>query len=73
MLAVLGAGVQGRAHLEVVPRNFREIRVASRTRDHAEDAAAAHGAVVAASFEEAVRGADVVCLCTNSPEPVVCP
>ena len=46
VFAVLGAGVQGREHLEVVPRvgDFREIRVASRTRDHAEDAAAACGA-----------------------------
>ena len=69
VLAVLGAGVQGRAHLEVVPRvrDFVEIRVASRTRDHAEEAAAPLGATVAASFEEAVRGADVVCLCTDSP------
>lgn len=73
VLAVLGSGVQGRAHLEVVPqvRDFDEIRVASRTREHAEHAAAERGASVAASFEEAVRGADVVCLCTDSPEPVL--
>ena len=73
VLAVLGAGVQGRAHLEVVPRvrNFAEIRVASRTHAHAQDAASVHGATPAASFQEAVRGADVVCLCTDSPEPVI--
>lgn len=73
VLAVVGAGVQGQAHLEVVPqvRSFAEIRIASRTRRHAEEAAAAHGAVVARSFEEAVRGADVVCLCTDSSKPVI--
>jgi ornithine cyclodeaminase/alanine dehydrogenase-like protein (mu-crystallin family) len=73
VLAVLGAGVQGRAHLAVVSRvrDFGEIRVASRTREHAEEAAAALGADVAASFEEAVRGAHVVCLCTDAPEPVI--
>lgn len=73
VLAVLGAGVQGQAHLDIVPRvrDFVEIRVASRTHDHAEEAASAHAATVAASFEEAVRGADVVCLCTDSPEPVI--
>jgi alanine dehydrogenase len=73
VLSVLGAGVQGRAHLEVVPRvrDFREIRVASRTRQHAEDAAAADGVIVAPTFEDAVRGADVICLCTDSSEPVI--
>jgi alanine dehydrogenase len=73
VLAVLGAGVQGRAHLQVVPRvrNFAEIRVASRTHGHAEEAAAPMGAGVAASFEEAIRGADVVCLCTDSSVPVI--
>jgi alanine dehydrogenase len=73
LLAVLGAGVQGRAHLQVLPhvRNFAEIRLASRTHKHAEEAAASVGADVAASFEEAVRGADVVCLCTDADEPVI--
>ena len=27
--------------------------------------------LVAGSFEEAVRGADVVCVCTDSPDPVI--
>jgi ornithine cyclodeaminase/alanine dehydrogenase-like protein (mu-crystallin family) len=72
-LAVLGAGVQGRSHLEVVPlvRRFREIRVASRTRAHAQEAAETFGAAAVESFEDAVRGAEVVCLCTDSPEPVI--
>jgi alanine dehydrogenase len=73
VLAVLGAGVQGRSHLEVVPRvrTFREIRVANRSRASAEAVASDFGASVADSFEEAVRGADVVCLCTDSDTPVV--
>jgi alanine dehydrogenase len=73
VLTVLGGGVQGHAHLEVLPRvrSFRQIRVASRTPEHAEGAASAHGATVVGSFEDAVRGADVVCLCTNSPDPVI--
>jgi alanine dehydrogenase len=73
VLAVLGAGVQGRSHLEVVPRvrTFTEIRVASRTPAHAAALAGEAGVRAAASFEEAVRGADVVCCCTDSSEPVL--
>jgi alanine dehydrogenase len=72
-LAVLGAGVQGRSHVDAVTRvrDFSEIRIASRTREQAEALAEGLGAVVSASFEEAVRGADVVCACTDSGEPVL--
>ena len=74
VLAILGAGVQGGSHLEAVPltRSFREIRVASRTAAHAQVLAARHpGAVVAPSFADAVRGADVVCCCTDAREPII--
>src|SRR5215210_4103646 len=73
VLAVVGAGVQGRAHLDAVSRvrDFAEIRVASRTHAHADAAAAARGAAVAETFEEAIRGAGVVCLGTDSPDPVI--
>jgi alanine dehydrogenase len=74
VLAVIGAGVQGQAHLRIFPfiRDFNTIRVASRTPEHARELAAEHeGAVAAASFEEAVRDADVVCLCTHAGEPVI--
>ena len=73
VLAVLGAGVQGRSHLEAVTRvrDFGEIRVASRTMQHAETLAGDFGARAVATFEEAVRGADVVCCCTDSSEPVL--
>ena len=74
VLAILGAGVQGGTHLRAVSRvrDFREVRIASRNRAHSERLAGEHpGATVADSFEAAVRGADVVCCCTDSPTPVL--
>ena len=82
VLAVLGAGVQGRSHLEIFPRvrALREVRIASRTTAHAEalaGAAAEEGWCGAAeirlvsSFADAVRGADLVCCCTDAREPVL--
>jgi alanine dehydrogenase len=73
VLAVLGAGVQGRSHLDAVSRvrDFAEVRIASRTRDHAEALAGELGVTVCASFEEAVRGADVICACTDAGKPVL--
>jgi ornithine cyclodeaminase/alanine dehydrogenase-like protein (mu-crystallin family) len=74
VLAIIGAGVQGAAHLEAVPRvrAFHEIRVASRNQAHA-DALASTSAQARAmcDFEQAVRGADVVCCCTDASEPVI--
>jgi ornithine cyclodeaminase/alanine dehydrogenase-like protein (mu-crystallin family) len=72
VLAVLGAGVQARAHLKaLVPvREFEEVRVYAPSREHAR-AAADGGATVTSSAEEAVRGADVVVLATSSREPVI--
>jgi ornithine cyclodeaminase/alanine dehydrogenase-like protein (mu-crystallin family) len=72
VLTILGAGVQGRAHLRALPvvREFDEVRVYSPSVEHAR-ALADGGAQVAASAEEAVRGADVVVLATTSPEPVI--
>jgi alanine dehydrogenase len=73
VLAVLGAGVQGRSHLDAVrrARSFEEVRVSSRTFEHAAALAEETGAVAVESFEQAVRGADVVCCCTHSSEPVL--
>ena len=73
-LAILGAGVQGRSHLNAFATMFdpAEIRIASRNPDHARDLAAHDPrARPAATFEEAVRGADVVCCCTDAGEPVI--
>jgi alanine dehydrogenase len=73
VLAVLGAGVQSRSHLDAVRRvrGFEEVRVASRTFEHAAGLAEELGVVAVESFEQAVRGADVVCCCTHATEPVL--
>jgi alanine dehydrogenase len=73
VLAVLGTGVQARAHAEAMRRvrPIREVRIAGRDPAKARALADELGAVVAGSFEEAVAGADIVCACTHSPEPVV--
>jgi alanine dehydrogenase len=74
VLAILGAGVQGGSHLETFTRvrDFGEIRVASRDKGKASALAARHpNAHVARSFEDAVRGADVVACCTDAREPII--
>lgn len=74
VLAILGAGVEGRYHLDALPRvgDFTEIRIASRAAYRAVALARRHPlARAVSSFEEAVRGADVVCCCTHSAEPVL--
>ena len=72
VLAILGAGVQGRSHLRaLVPvREFEEVRVYAPSRAHAQ-AVADGRATVASSAEEAVRGADVVVTATSSSQPVI--
>lgn len=78
VLAILGAGVQARAHLDALPRvrQFESVRIYSRTEAHAQ-ALADRGApknvriTVAASAEDAVRGADVVVTATSSRAPVL--
>lgn len=74
ILAILGAGTQGHSHLATIPlvRDFAEIRIASRNQEHAARLADKDNrAIVAKSFEEAVRGADVICCCTDTREPIV--
>ena len=73
VLAIIGAGVQGRSHARFVPlvRDITEVRIASRGRDKAAALAEEVGGHVGASFEEAVRGADVVCVCTDASRPVI--
>jgi ornithine cyclodeaminase/alanine dehydrogenase-like protein (mu-crystallin family) len=73
VLAVLGAGVQARSHIDAATRvrEFTEVRVASRSVDHARALADEVGGTAWASFEEAVSGADVVCACTDAGEPIV--
>ena len=71
---VVGAGVQARQHLHLLPlvRDFTEIRVASKEFADAQALAALHPGVVAVSdLEAAVRSSDVVCLATHSYQPVI--
>ena len=73
-LAIVGAGVQARSHLEAMTavRRFERIRVASRNVEHARAVVdGVDGAEAAASVEEAVRGADVVVTATSAREPVL--
>jgi ornithine cyclodeaminase/alanine dehydrogenase-like protein (mu-crystallin family) len=72
VLAILGAGVQGRSHLAALlgVRDFEEVRVYAPSPERAR-ALADGRATVAASAEDAVRGADVVVLATSSREPVI--
>jgi ornithine cyclodeaminase/alanine dehydrogenase-like protein (mu-crystallin family) len=78
-LAILGAGVQARTHLEAIAavRPIRRVRIWSRNPEHAanlaREAAASSNASIEAvpTAEAAVRGADVVATVTASPEPVL--
>ena len=70
VLALLGSGVQAEAHLEALSqvRRFDDVRVWSRTPEHARRFAVDHGAR-AMDAESAVRGADVVVTATSALEP----
>jgi ornithine cyclodeaminase/alanine dehydrogenase-like protein (mu-crystallin family) len=72
VLAILGSGVQARAHLKALRlvRHFPEARIWSRNPDHAQALAAEIGGT-ATSAEDAVRGADVVVTATQASEPVL--
>jgi alanine dehydrogenase len=74
-LAIIGAGVQGHSHLDAFAdlRPWSSIRVASRTQVAAAALAARHEIATVASFEDAVRGADVICLTTDADEAVIDP
>jgi len=73
VLALLGTGVQAHTHARALPRvrPIEEIRVASRDRAKAEAFAAEIGGVAVDSYEDALRGADVVAATTHAHEPVV--
>jgi ornithine cyclodeaminase len=75
VLALVGSGVQARSHARALPRvrDFDEIRIAARDRAKAEALADEIGPSARAvdSYEEAIRGADVVAATTHAVEPVV--
>lgn len=58
-VAILGGGVQGRAHERVFREQLGFDDIAIATRSHGD------------SFEAAVREADVVCCCTDALEPIL--
>ena len=78
-LALVGAGVQGRTHIEAMRsvRPIDAVRVYARKRDRleafCERMSAAHGIPVepAESAQSAVEWADIVCTTTSSSQPVV--
>ncbi len=74
VLALLGSGVQARAHLAALARvrTFSEVRVWSRTAANAERFAREQQDVMAVdSVERAVLGADVVVTATGAHEPIL--
>jgi thiomorpholine-carboxylate dehydrogenase len=72
VLALLGSGVQAHSHFDALchVREFAEVRVWSRTPEHARRFAAERGAI-AMDAESAVRGADVVLTATPAHEPIL--
>ena len=79
VLALIGSGVQAVTHLEAMlaVRPIKEVRVYSKTLEHAEAFAAResrrHNLSIqtAHSAEQAVRDADIVCTLTSSRTPVL--
>lgn len=79
-LAILGTGVQARAHARAVSRvrKITEIRVTGRHPEKAHNLASEISnelkipARAVASAQEAAQGAGIICAATHSAEPVVC-
>ena len=79
-LAIIGSGVQARAHIEAIcaVRPITSLRIWSRNGEHARRLADfihkdLHlDASVATTGRDAVRDADIVCTVTSATEPVLC-
>jgi len=70
-LGLLGAGTQGKSHLEAMRAVLPLERVRAWSRTHGSVASLGDGVEEVATAEEAVRGADVVVTATAAPEPIV--
>ena len=78
-LAILGTGEQAATHLESIAkvRSLRTVRLWGRSIEKTARFAAEHGPrlsltiEVSKTAEEAVKGADIICTVTASPEPVL--
>jgi len=77
-VAMIGSGGMARSYLDALRRvrNIEQVKVYSlnpeHVREYADEMEAKHGVEVrvAKSAREAVRGMDIVCLCTSAIEPV---
>jgi len=78
-LAILGTGAQAERHALAIPlvRPIRRVRIWGRSTERAAALAARlreqglGDVTVAATAEDAVRGADIICTTTSSPEPIL--
>src|ERR1700753_191732 len=78
-LAIIGAGVQARSHLQAIPhvRAIENVRIAGRNRERVEaivrdyDGHDSLHVSASTSAEDAVRDADIIVTVTNSKEPVL--
>jgi ornithine cyclodeaminase/alanine dehydrogenase-like protein (mu-crystallin family) len=71
---ILGAGVQGREHLKLLPmvRNLQKIFIGSLYFEDAKQLAVSNeNAVPIEDFEAAVRQSDIVCLCSHSYKSII--
>jgi alanine dehydrogenase len=71
---IVGAGVQAREHLRLLPlvRDVDEIQICALDFAHAQRLARLHPhAHAVADLEPAIRRSDLVCLATHSPTPVI--
>jgi len=72
-VAILGAGVQARAHVHAMRAvlDDPEVRIWARRIEAAEQLAAETAAIVSPSPDSALFGAEVVCTTTSAKEPIV--
>lgn len=73
VVAIVGTGVQARAHIAAIQATLANPRFLVAGRDRAKAVALADdiAGVAADSIEEAIRSADIVCLATHADTPVV--
>lgn len=79
-LAILGSGVQAHSHFAAMlnARNIQTVRLWSRNPEHAQyfarHMAKQHSNIpikVAATVQEAIADADIICTTTSAPEPIL--
>lgn len=78
-VAVIGCGEEGRSFLHAMSHQFdiTDVRAVARTRESAEKYAAEVGAALDLSIEvydeprEAVKGTDIICMCTSASESIL--